>query len=82
MSIVSVVIMILFAFSGCSWCFIYQGKFKGLIRYEVEFESEKEVDDFIPPKFCGPEITNTARARYKDLVALSEIKFKESLSSL
>lgn len=54
---------------------IYYRQFKGLIRAEVEFESESEAKKYKPLSWFGREITNTDLGRDKKLVKLSEKKF-------
>jgi CYTH domain-containing protein len=63
---------------------IYHGDCEGLVRAEFEFESEIEAKSFIPPEWCGDEVTNTALGRDSRLLALSrqdllkELKVVES----
>jgi adenylate cyclase len=40
---------------------VYTGDLEGLVVVEVEFESEAESDDFDPPDWFGPEITDDLR---------------------
>jgi CYTH domain-containing protein len=40
---------------------VYTGDLEGLVVVEVEFESEAESDDFDPPDWFGPEVTDDRR---------------------
>jgi len=60
---------------------MYQGDFEGLVRAEIEFDSEDEANAFIPPTWFGKEITNSALGKDKKLVQLSKEEFKELLSA-
>ena len=51
-------------FAGIS---IYEGKNKGLITVEVEFDTINDAKQFIPPKWFGREVTNNVRYRAKSL---------------
>ena len=50
---------------------IYQGRFEGLIRVEVEFQGEDEAQSFNIPDWFGKEITETMLAKDSDLLKLS-----------
>jgi adenylate cyclase len=58
---------------------IYHGDYEGLVRVEVEFQSEDDARSFIPPSWFGPEITETALGRDKNLIRLSREEFKRVL---
>ena len=45
---------------------IYEGRHKGLIVAEVEFENEREALDFVPPSWFGEDITKNKS--YKNMV--------------
>ncbi len=36
---------------------VFEGKFQGLILAEVEFESVKEANEFVPPAWFGEDVT-------------------------
>lgn len=59
---------------------IYHGKFEGLMRAEVEFESEEAAQKFNPPAWCGKEITDTDLGRDSRLLKLSKEDFDKLLS--
>lgn len=59
---------------------IYHGDFEGLIRLEVEFESEKEANNYVPPAWAGKEITGTKLGRDSSLIKLTKKNFKELLA--
>ncbi len=61
---------------------VYHGKFKGLVRIEVEFSSEKEAKNFKPLPWFGKEITNLAIGRDSKLITLSDKEFKKQLANL
>lgn len=46
---------------------IYHGDLEGLITAEVEFKSEKESEDFIPPEWFDEELTYDKRYRNQSL---------------
>lgn len=58
---------------------IYHGRFEGLIRAEVEFESEEQATNFIPPSWMGNEMTGLPIARDSKLLDLTNEEFKEYL---
>ncbi len=60
---------------------IYRGRFEGLIRAEVEFESVKEAEDFIPPAWMGKEMTDLPIARDSKLIDLTPDEFKAYLEN-
>ena len=55
---------------------IYHGRFEGLIRAEVEFETEDEASAFAPPSWMGKEMTGLPIARDSKLLDLSEDEFQ------
>jgi adenylate cyclase len=58
---------------------VYKGKHKGLIRAEIEFESEEEATTFEPLDWFGEEITNTDLGKDKKLMNLDERMFQSLL---
>jgi len=60
---------------------VYHGKYEGLVRAEVEFDSLESAEAFIPPAWMGKEITGTPLGKDSDLLDLSEEQFKEMLHS-
>lgn len=40
---------------------IFKGKFEGMLLVEVEFDSIKQAEDFVPPEWFGKDVTNDAR---------------------
>ncbi|MDE2038173.1 MAG: hypothetical protein KGI69_03065 [Patescibacteria group bacterium] len=58
---------------------IYQGKFKGLVRAEIEFDSEEDAKKFRPFVWMGSEMTDLPIARDSKLLDLSESEFKRLL---
>lgn len=59
---------------------IYKGDYEGLIRAEVEFESEEEAEKFVPLDWFGKEITETPLGRDKLLISLSDDEFKKLMN--
>ncbi len=59
---------------------IYQGKFEGLKRIEVEFSDEKEAQEFHPLEWFGKEITNSSLGRDSKLIDLSDEEIKNFLN--
>lgn len=55
---------------------IYHGRFEGLVRAEVEFDTEDEAKAFIPPSWMGEEMTGLPIARDSKLLDLSDEEFK------
>lgn len=51
----------------------YLGKFQGLIRAEVEFESEEEAKEYSAPSWFGKEITNSPLGKDKQLIFIEDI---------
>ncbi len=60
---------------------IYHGDYEGLVRAEVEFDTEKTARQFKPAEWMGEEITNTLLARDSGLAQLTRSEFKSLLSS-
>lgn len=60
---------------------VYHGRFEGLIRVEVEFDSEEQAKSFIPPSWIGEEMTGSPIARDSSLVNLSDEEFKKYLKT-
>lgn len=58
---------------------VYSGKYKGLIRAEVEFDSEQKAEKFSPPEWFGKEITDSVFGKDNYLVRLSSSDFKKIL---
>ena len=58
---------------------IYHGDYEGLIRAEFEFVSETEANSFVPPVWCGVEITETDLGRDSRLMTLSRDDFLHEL---
>jgi len=56
---------------------IYHGKFEGLVRAEVEFDSEDEAQVFIPPVWMGEEMTGLPIARDSKLLDLTVEEFNK-----
>lgn len=46
---------------------IYDGKLKGLILVEVEFQSIRDATSFVPPKWFGRDVTEDARYKNRSL---------------
>jgi adenylate cyclase len=61
---------------------VYSGTHSGLVRAEVEFNSEDAAKDFQPPTWFGPEITENILGRDKKLAVLSEEDFIAELTKL
>jgi CYTH domain-containing protein len=61
---------------------VYKGKFKGLIRAEVKFDSVKEANSFKPLPWMGKEITGLDIARNSTLLNLTQKEFLSSLRDL
>lgn len=57
----------------------YLGRYLGLYRVEVTFNSEKEEKKYVKESWMGKEITNSPLAFDKYLSKLSEKEFKEEL---
>lgn len=57
----------------------YLGKYSGLYRVEITFNSAEEQNDYIKESWMGEEITNSPLAFDKDLSKLSDDEFKKEL---
>lgn len=57
----------------------YLGRYLGLYRVEVNFNSLKEESEYIKASWMGQEITNSPLAFDKYLSKLSDVEFKEEL---
>ncbi|MDO8451466.1 MAG: hypothetical protein Q7S76_01220 [bacterium] len=58
---------------------IYHGQFEGLTRAEIDFQSVKEANQFVPLKWMAKEITSTPLACDETLLELSEKDFQALL---
>ena len=58
---------------------VYHGRFEGLVRAEVEFETEEEAKSFIPLPWMGKEMTGLPIARDSKLLDLNEAGFQSYL---
>ncbi|OGZ04202.1 MAG: hypothetical protein A2648_01310 [Candidatus Lloydbacteria bacterium RIFCSPHIGHO2_01_FULL_41_20] len=56
---------------------VYHGRFEGLIRAEVEFDSEEEAKSFTPLPWMGEEMTGLPIARDSKLLDLADTEFKK-----
>lgn len=54
---------------------VYHGDYKGLIRYEVEFNTVEEAQAFVPEPWLGKEITDSPLGRDGKLLDLSREEF-------
>jgi adenylate cyclase len=54
---------------------IYQGKFEGLARVEIEFASKEEAEEYIPKSWMGAEITVSPLGADARLLHLSRDEF-------
>jgi CYTH domain-containing protein len=61
---------------------VYQGRFEGLIRLEVEFQSVADATHFSPPDWSGIEITESDLGRDSKLVGLSYPEFRTLLDGI
>ena len=50
---------------------VFHGSFDGLRYIEVEFSSEEEAEDFIPPDYFGPEVTDKPEYQNSGLSKMS-----------
>ncbi len=57
----------------------YLGEYKGLLRVEVSFESQEELNNYKEEYWMGAEITNTKLAFDTDLYKLDTIEFENLL---
>lgn len=61
---------------------VYHGEHEGLVRVEVEFESEDEANNFVPLEWFGDEITDLPLGKDKSLIRLTQIEFQKLLKKL
>lgn len=61
---------------------VYKGKYEGLIRAEVEFESAEKAMKYEALPWFGVEITNSKLGQDKALIALNKAQFDDELKSL
>ncbi|OGY53275.1 MAG: hypothetical protein A2912_00175 [Candidatus Buchananbacteria bacterium RIFCSPLOWO2_01_FULL_40_23b] len=54
---------------------IYHGRFEGLIRVEVEFESLDQAQQFQPPDWFGKEMVDISIAKDAKLIDLADEEF-------
>ena len=57
----------------------YLGRYLGLYRVEIAFDSEKEKNEYVKENWMGKEITNSPLAFDKYLSKLSNDEFREEL---
>lgn len=60
---------------------VYRGRFEGLVRAEVEFDSEEATNSFVPPSWMGREMTGLPIARDGQLIELSDEEFKKYITA-
>lgn len=56
---------------------IYHGKYEGLKKVEVEFDSELEANNFQIPDWYGQEITNSIVSKDSKLLDLNREQFRD-----
>jgi CYTH domain-containing protein len=56
---------------------IYKDKLSGYVRAEVEFDSEEEMNNFIPPEWFAEEITNINHEIHENLGTVTFDEMKE-----
>ncbi len=61
---------------------VYDGEYTGLIRYEVEFKTEKEAREYVAPEWAKIEITGTVLANDSKLITLSRDIFLQELNKI
>jgi adenylate cyclase len=61
---------------------VYHGDYEGLVRVEVEFNSEEEAQSYTPPAWFGREITDSPLGRDKKLAGLGQEEFRSLLATL
>lgn len=59
---------------------VYHGRFEGLVRAEIEFESEERAKRFVPPSWMGKEMTGLAISRDATLSKINMEAFARILS--
>lgn len=52
---------------------VFHGKLKGLIFAEVEFDSEEEAKEFIPPEWFGDDVSLDKRYVNKNLIYIEDL---------
>lgn len=60
---------------------VYKGKHSGLIRAEVEFNSEEDAERFKPLDWFGEEITDSPLGKDKKLSQLSSEEFNQLMKT-
>lgn len=58
---------------------VYHGKYEGLVRAELEFDSVDEAKNYQPEDWMGREVTNSSLGRDSQLLGLSEEEFNDLL---
>lgn len=58
---------------------IYHGRFEGLVRAEVEFDSVEEASSYVPEAWMGEEITHSPLGMDSRLLYLTEEEFGDLL---
>lgn len=61
---------------------VYQGRHEGLVRAEIEFDTQEEASVFAPLSWFGPEITNSPVGIDTRLPDLSDEEFSGVLAKL
>lgn len=61
---------------------VYEGNHSGLIRIEVNFQSEEEARSFVPPSWFGTELTSSPLGRDSILIKMDPRRFRRLLSRL
>ncbi len=61
---------------------VYKDEFDGLMRAEVEFDSQEEANNFQPSKWMGREITGLAIARDSTLARMTRGELLSSTEAL
>lgn len=61
---------------------IFQGDFKGLYLAEVEFSTEEEAQEYIPPAWFGKEVTQTDAFHNATLSTMKKDAIKQFIASL
>lgn len=56
---------------------MYHGRFEGLVRAEVEFETEEKARFFLPLPWMGEEMTGLPIARDSELIKLTTEAFRQ-----
>ncbi len=61
---------------------VYGGSHQGLIRIEVNFDSEDEAKAFVPPPWFGPELTKSPLGRDSIIIQMKQKRFKHLIEQL